>query len=69
MFWAITAIPNEPKSATGKSGSITGFSVDPKITETNQPAQLLVVVVSTVQSFGMKTDEKVGAYLELTLSP
>ncbi|NUM48166.1 MAG: hypothetical protein HUU38_25955 [Anaerolineales bacterium] len=59
----------ENLSATGKSGSITGFSVDPAITETDQPAQLLVVVVSTVKSFGMKTDEKVGAYLELILPP
>lgn len=59
----------ETLSATGKSGSVTGFAVDPKITETDRPAQILVVVVSTIKSFGMKTDEKVGAYVEITLQP
>ncbi len=59
----------ETLSAMGKGRAVTAISVAPQITNTDQPAQLLVVVVSAVKSFGMKTDEKVGAYLELTLQP
>ncbi len=59
----------ETLAAKGKGRSVTDVIIDPAIEETDQPAQLLVVVVSAVKSFGMKTDEKVGAYLELTLQP
>lgn len=59
----------ETLAGAGKGRAFTAFSIAPEITEINQPAQILVVVVSTIKSFGMKTDEKVGAYLELILPP
>lgn len=53
----------------GKSGAVTVVMVAPEITETDRLAQILVVVVSTVKRFGMKTDEKVGTYIEIILPP